>query len=171
MVRNGREVFLVQSGGRPRQVDATTLPAGTDVLQLSPDGVRAAVVADSGRSPWAPSCATRTAASRCATCDQSPPTLTQVVDVAWRDSEELLVLAGGAGDDRTSPYLVGVDGWGLDDVTVSGLPETRPRSRPRPPGAARGRPRGDLAAHRRNTGRRSSPGPSRAGGASRSIPL
>ena len=68
------------------------------------------------------------------------PTLTQVVDVAWRDSEELLVLAGGAGDDRTGPYLVGVDGWGLDDVTVSGLPERpdldRGRAHPR---AARGR--------------------------------
>ena len=51
------------------------------------------------------------------------PTLTQVVDVAWRDSEEMIVLAGGAGNDRTSPYLVGVDGWGLDDVPVSGLPE------------------------------------------------
>ena len=122
VVRDGAEVFLVQSGGPPRQVEATTLPAGTDVLQLSPDGVRAAVVADSVLSLGT---VVRNEEGDVALRDLRPiaPTLTQVVDVAWRDSEELLVLAGGAGDDRTSPYVVGVDGWDLDDVTVSGLPE------------------------------------------------
>ena len=122
VVRNGREVFLVQSGGPPRQVDATTLPAGTEVLQLSPDGVRAAVVADSVLSVGT---VVRDEEGAVALRDLRPiaPTLTQVVDVAWRDSEEMIVLAGGAGNDRTSPYLVGVDGWGLDDVPVSGLPE------------------------------------------------
>ena len=122
VVRNGREVFLVQSGGPPRQVDASTLPAGTEVLQLSPDGVRAAVVADSVLSVGT---VVRDEEGNVALRDLRPiaPTLAQVVDVAWRDSEEMMVLAGGAGDDRTSPYLLGVDGWGLDDVPVSGLPE------------------------------------------------
>ena len=39
----------------------------------------------------------RTAAWSCATCAPIAPTLSQVVDVAWRDSGELLVLAGDAG--------------------------------------------------------------------------
>ena len=124
VVRNGTEAFLVQSGGRPRPVDATTLAGvgGADVLQLSPDGVRAAVVADSQLYVGT---VVRDEEGNVALRDLRPiaPTLAQVVDVAWRDSEEMMVLAGGAGDDRTSPYLLGVDGWGLDDVPVSGLPE------------------------------------------------
>ena len=66
----------------------------------------------------------------------------QVVDVAWRDSEELLVLAGAPGTTGSCPYAVGVDGWGLDDVPTAGLPErARPRSRPRPPAQPLGRRR------------------------------
>ena len=123
VVRNGTDLFLVQSGGRPRPVEATTLPSlgRTQVLQLSPDGVRAAVVADSALHIGT---VVRGEDGAVALRDLRPiaPTLTAVVDVAWRDSDELYVLAGGAGDDRTGPYLVGVDGWGLDDVSVAGLP-------------------------------------------------
>jgi hypothetical protein len=50
------------------------------------------------------------------------PSLTQVSDVAWRDSDTLMVLAGDVGQDRTVPYSVGVDGWGLASVTSAGLP-------------------------------------------------
>lgn len=123
VVRNGREVYLVQSGGRPRPVDATTLESlgRTEVLQLSPDGVRAAVVADSSLYVGT---VVRDEEGGVALRDLRPiaPDLTQVVDVAWRDSEELIVLAGDAGDDRIGPHVVGVDGWGLDDVSVAGLP-------------------------------------------------
>jgi hypothetical protein len=123
VVRDGTEVFLVQSGGRPRPVEATTL-AGlgrAQVLQLSPDGVRAAVVVDQVLYVGT---IVRNEDGGVALRDLRAiaPTLTQVVDVAWRDSEELYVLAGGAGADRIGPYLVGVDGWGLDDVSVAGLP-------------------------------------------------
>lgn len=123
VVRDGKEIFLVQAGGRPRPVDAPTL-AGlgqTEVLQLSPDGVRAAVVADSVLYVGT---VVRDEEGGVALRDLRAiaPTLTRVADVAWRDSEELLVLAGGAGNDRIGPYLVGVDGWGLDAVSVSGLP-------------------------------------------------
>ena len=64
----------------------------------------------------------RTAASTLRDLRAIAPTLSQVVDVAWRDSGKLLVLAGDAGEDRIVPYLVGVDGWGLADVPTSGLP-------------------------------------------------
>jgi hypothetical protein len=50
------------------------------------------------------------------------PALTRVSDVAWRDSSHLIVLAEDAGEDRTAPFVVGVDGWGLDDVGTAGLP-------------------------------------------------
>ena len=102
-------------------VEATTLPAQTEVLQLSPDGVRAAVVGDSTLYVGT---VVRAEDGPVALRDLRPvaPSLPQVVDVAWRDSEELLVLAGGGGDDPVTPYLVGVDGWGLDDVSVARLP-------------------------------------------------
>ena len=50
------------------------------------------------------------------------PTLSGVIDVGWRDSGSLMVLAGDAGEDRIVPYTVGVDGWGLAPVSTSGLP-------------------------------------------------
>lgn len=120
VVRNGSEIFRVQAGSDPRPVEAPTL-AGTQVLQLSSDGVRAAVVAEGVLYVGT---VVRAQESAVALRDlrSIAPTLTEVVDVTWRDSDELLVLAGGAGDDRIGPYVVGVDGWGLDDVSVSGLP-------------------------------------------------
>jgi hypothetical protein len=50
------------------------------------------------------------------------PELSRVVDVAWRTSGGLLVLAGAADENGTTPYEVGVDGWGLDAVSTAGLP-------------------------------------------------
>jgi hypothetical protein len=46
----------------------------------------------------------------------------QVVDVAWRNSGLLMLLAGDASTERTVPYTVGVDGWALTTVTMAGLP-------------------------------------------------
>ncbi len=125
VVRNGTDIYRVQPGGTPpRRVDATTLPSvgRTEVLQLSPDGVRAAVVAD-GRL-YVGTVVRDEEGGGVALRDLRgiAPTLSPVVDVAWRDSEELLVLAGDADEDQTVPYLVGLDGWGVDDVSVSGLP-------------------------------------------------
>jgi hypothetical protein len=123
VVRNGSEIVRVPAGASPLPVDAPTLPGlgRTQVLELSPDGVRAAVVVDS----------TLYVGTVVRSDDGSvvlrdlravAPSLSQVVDVAWRDSAQLLVLAGDAGEDRTDPYTVGVDGWGLDGVSTSGLP-------------------------------------------------
>jgi hypothetical protein len=55
------------------------------------------------------------------------PSLAQVVDVAWRDSGNLFVLASDQRENRIDPYAVGVDGWGLVTVPSAGLP-TQPES-------------------------------------------
>jgi hypothetical protein len=126
-VRDGDEVVRVPSGAAPQAVNAPTLAGlGTArVLQLSPDGVRAAVVLD---GPTGPALYVGTVArsedGAVALRDLRAiaPTLSQVVDVAWRDGATLVVLAGDAGQDRTVAYTVGVDGWGLDDLPTAGLP-------------------------------------------------
>jgi hypothetical protein len=127
VVRDGSAVIRVQPGSVPQGVSAPTLPGlgRAEVLELSPDGVRAAVVVDGPEGPTLyVGTVVRDDDGGVALRDLRgiAPMLSQVVDVAWRDSEELLVLAGDAGEDRLEPYSVGVDGWGLDDVSVSGLP-------------------------------------------------
>jgi Lipoprotein LpqB beta-propeller domain/Sporulation and spore germination len=127
VVRDGDEVVRIPSGAAPQAVNAPTLPGlGTArVLQLSPDGVRAAVVID---GPTGPALYVGTVArsqdGAVALRDLRAiaPSLSQVADVAWRDGSTLVVLAGDAGQDRTVLYTVGVDGWGLDDLPTAGLP-------------------------------------------------
>ena len=98
------------------------------------------------------------------------PTLSQVVDVAWRDSEELLVLAGDAGEDRTVPTSSASTAGDWATCRRRPARASRPRSRPRRPGSRWWSRQGaDLAAHRRHLGD-ARPGPSRCRGASRSIP-
>jgi len=127
VVRNGTEVVRVRAGAAPQTVNADTL-AGlgrTDVLQLSPDGVRAAAVVDGPAGPALyVGTVVRAEDGGVALRDlrQVAPSLSQVADVAWQDGGSLYVLAGNAGEDRIVPYLVGVDGWGLTEVPTSGLP-------------------------------------------------
>jgi hypothetical protein len=127
VVRDGTTVIRVPSEGRPQPVNAPTLPGlgPADVLTLSPDGVRAALVIQGpgGRTLYVGT-VVRSENGGVSLPDlrQIAPDLSQVADVAWRDSSTLLVLAGDQGDDRTVPYEVGVDGWGLTDVPTSGLP-------------------------------------------------
>ena len=59
------------------------------------------------------------------------PDISRFVNVAWRDSGTLLVLAADPGEDRIVPYSVGVDGWGLNEIPTAGLP-----SQPESVGAA-----------------------------------
>jgi hypothetical protein len=127
VVRDGTAVVRAQAGGSPQAVNSPTL-AGlgrADVLELSPDGVRAALVIDGpgGRTLYIGT-VVRSEDGSVSLRDLRAiaPSLSQVVDVAWPDSAELLVLASDAREDRTVPYSVGVDGWGLDDVPTSGLP-------------------------------------------------
>jgi hypothetical protein len=127
LVRNGTEVIRVPSGGTAQAVSAPTL-AGlgqTRELELSPDGVRAAAVVD-GPEGLALYVGTVVRAEdggvSLRDLREVAPSLSQVADVAWKDSGTLLVLAGDAGEDRIVSYSVGVDGWGLTDVPTSGLP-------------------------------------------------
>jgi hypothetical protein len=127
VVRDGTSVVRVPSGGAPQAVNAPTLPGlgRADVLRLSPDAVRAALVVDGPEGPALyVGTVVRAEDGGVALRDlrEIAPTLSQVVDVAWRDSGSLLVLAGDPGASRTVPYALGVDGWGLTAVPTAGLP-------------------------------------------------
>ncbi|RBY96462.1 hypothetical protein DQ237_07360 [Blastococcus sp. TF02-8] len=128
VVRDGATVVRVPAGAPPQPVTAPTL-AGlgrADVLQLSPDGVRAAVVVDGpeGRRLYVGTVVRSPEDGSVVLRDlrEAAPTLAQVIDVGWRDSSSLMVLAGDESKDRIVPYSVGVDGWGLTRMTTSGLP-------------------------------------------------
>ncbi|RFU21789.1 LpqB family beta-propeller domain-containing protein [Geodermatophilus marinus] len=140
LVRDGAAVVRLPADGTPQAVSAPTL-AGlgrTTVLQLSPDGVRAAVVVagPQGDTLYVGT-VVRAEDGPVALRDLRAvaPGLTQVVDVSWRTAGSLLLLAGDSAEGRVVPYLVGVDGWDLTSVATAGLPS--------PPGrvaAAPGRP-------------------------------
>jgi hypothetical protein len=127
VVRDGDAVVRVPAGGPPQAVTTPTLSGlgRAQVLQLSPDGVRAAVVID---GPEGPSLylgtVVRSEDGGVALPDlrEIAPSLAQVADVAWRGSGSLIVLAGDAGENRIVPYTVGVDGGALDQVPTAGLP-------------------------------------------------
>ena len=125
-MRDGTEVIRVPASGAPQTVSATTL-AGQGAareFQLSPDGVRAALVVDGPDGGQVLVGTVVRSDDQVAVRDLRAvaPSLSQVVDVAWRNSAALLVLAGDAGAESTVPYAVGVDGWGVTAVTTSGLP-------------------------------------------------
>lgn len=127
VVRDGTSVVRVPSGAAPQAVTAPTL-AGlgrADVLRLSPDGVRAAMVIDGPEGPTlyvGTVVRSEDGAVELRDLRLVAPSLSQVADVAWEDSGRLLVLAGDAGEDEIVPYSVGVDGWGLTAEPTAGLP-------------------------------------------------
>ena len=127
VVRDGTSVVRVLAGAPPQAVNTPTLfgLGRAEVLRLSPDGVRAAVVVE-GPAGLALYVGTvvRGEDGSVALRDlrNVAPSLSQVADVAWGDSDTLLVLAGDARNDRTAPYSVGVDGWGLVQMPTAGLP-------------------------------------------------
>jgi hypothetical protein len=128
VVRDGDAVARAPAGGPPQAVDAPTLSSLAPVrqLQLSPDGVRAAIVPGGGDNSGElyVGLVVRSDDGSVSLTDlrEVAPSLTQVADVAWRDAATLLVLARDAAHNRIVPYTVGVDGWGLDDVPTAGLP-------------------------------------------------
>jgi hypothetical protein len=127
VVRDGISVVRVLAGAPPQAVNAPTLSGlgRAEVLRLSPDGARAAVVVE-GPEGLALYVGTVVRAEDGSVALRDlrdvAPSLSQVADVAWSDSDTLLVLAGDAGNDRIAPYSVGVDGWGLVQVPTAGLP-------------------------------------------------
>ncbi len=137
VVRDGTSVVRVQAGGAPQPVTAPTLPGlgVTEALRLSPDAVRAALVVE---GPGGPALyvgtVVRAEDGSVALRDLRgiTPELSRVTDVAWRDSANLLVLAGDPGE-GVVPYSVAVDGWGLTEVPTAGLP-SQPQSIAAAPG-------------------------------------
>jgi hypothetical protein len=127
VVRDESTVVRVPAnGGSPQPVNAPTLPTQGRVaaLQLSPDGVRAAVVV--GRSTGSVLLIGIVVRLDDGTVvlrnlDEVAPALTGVVDVAWRTAGSLVVLAADA-EDGVVPYVVGVDGWDVTEMPTSGLP-------------------------------------------------
>ena len=124
-VRDGTEVIRVPPGATAQAVNSRDLAdLGTvERLQLSPDGVRAALVVDTDLG----------SALYLGTVERGDenapvlrdfrlvnPALTDVLDVAWQDSATLLVLADDS-EETVVPWEVGVDGWGLTEVSTSGL--------------------------------------------------
>jgi hypothetical protein len=125
-VRNGTDVVRLPSGGSAQSVSATTM-AGlgrATSFQLSPDGVRAAVVIQGaqGGQLYVGTVVRADDAVSVRDLRSVAPTVEQVVDVAWRNAGLLMVLAGDPSTERTVPYTVGVDGWELTTNTTSGLP-------------------------------------------------
>jgi hypothetical protein len=131
VVRDGTSVVRVQPGGSPQAVTAPTVTGLgiAEALRLSPDAVRAALVLEgpAGRALYVGT-VVRAEDGSVALRDLRgiAPRLSQVVDVAWRDSGTLLVLAGDQGE-GFAPWSVGVDGWGLAEVPTAGLP-SQPQS-------------------------------------------
>jgi hypothetical protein len=126
-VRDGTEPVRVPAGANAQTVDAPTLAGlGTvERLQLSPDGVRAALVVDTGPGT-ALYLGTVERGDEAAVVLRDfrtvNPALTGVLDAAWRDGATLVVLAEDS-EETVVPYEVGVDGWGLTEVSTSGLPD------------------------------------------------
>ena len=126
VVRDEGTVVRVPATGSPQPVNAPTLAGQgrTTALQLSPDGVRAAVVVTRGDDAvLLVGTVVRSDEGPVALRDlrEVAPALASVVDVGWRTAGSLVVLADG-GEDGVVPYVVGVDGWGLSTVPTSGLP-------------------------------------------------
>jgi hypothetical protein len=126
-VRDGTDVVRLPAGGSPQTVSAPTLVGlgRTTTFQLSPDGVRAAVVIDGpgGGRLYVGTVVRAADAVSVRDLRSVAPSVRQVVDVAWRNAGLLMVLAGDPSAQRTVPYTVGVDGFGLTSVITSGLPE------------------------------------------------
>ncbi|RBY89803.1 LpqB family beta-propeller domain-containing protein [Blastococcus sp. TF02A-26] len=123
-VRDGTAVVRVPADGQPQPVSAPALDdlGGASVLQLSPDGVRAAVIV--GPNQLFVGTVVRAEGAPVTLRDLRPvaPSLAGVVDVAWSASDRLLVLATGGPQEGVAPYSMSVDGWGLTAVPTAGLP-------------------------------------------------
>jgi hypothetical protein len=124
--KGGQVVVRVLPGATPQNVTATALDGlGTvEALQLSPDGVRAALVIDGRAGPvlYIGTVVRSKDAVVLGDLREVNPAIDDPVDVAWQASDSLILLADNPPGDAVIPYEVGVDGWGLTAVETSGLP-------------------------------------------------
>lgn len=125
-VRNGSDVVRIPADGVPQAVPAPEL-AGTGtvrVFQLGSGGARAAMIIETPTGPQLFIARIERTADAITVGEALPiaPSLTGVVDVTWTSSEGLIVLASDAGGEQVVPYTIGVDGWGIDELTTDGLP-------------------------------------------------
>lgn len=123
-VRDGTAVVRVPADGTPQPVDASSLAAlgRASMLQLSPDGVRAAVIVNGNQLYVGTVVRAEDAPVTLRDLRPVAPSLTGVTDVAWAAADRLLVLAAGGPQEGVTPYSLGVDGWGLTPVATAGLP-------------------------------------------------
>lgn len=120
-VQNGTDVVRVADGGlQGVAAPALGVLGRATVLQLSPDGVRAAVVVNGGQLYVGTVVRDEDAPVTLRDLRPVAPSLTGVSDVAWSAADQLLVL--GSGEDGVGPYSLSVDGWGLSAVPTAGLP-------------------------------------------------
>jgi hypothetical protein len=126
-VRNGTAVVRVLPGAAPQEVTASSLAGlgAVTALQLSPDGVRAALVIDGSTGPLlylGTVVRSEEGAVVLGDMREVNPAIHDAVDVTWRQSDTLMLLADNPSGDAVVPYEVAVDGWGLSEVPTSGLP-------------------------------------------------
>jgi hypothetical protein len=141
VVADGTEVVRVREADPVAQavsVPSLTVLGRVQAIELSPDGARVAmIVAGSDGARLRVGTVARSPEDGGVTVESLPdvaPDLSSVLDVAWRSSGELWVLAGEPGEDAV-PYSLGVDGWGLVSEGDAGLPAS-----PTAIAAAPGRP-------------------------------
>ena len=125
-VRDGTDVVRVLPDATPQPVTASSLGdlGSVQALQLSPDGVRAALVIDGPSGPVLYlGTVARGAENAVALRDvrEVNGALEDPVDVTSRSSDTLMVLADDPTGADMVPWEVGVDGWGLTEVPTSGL--------------------------------------------------
>jgi len=125
-VANGSDVFRIPTGAAGQPVPAPEL-AGTGAVRafhLSRDGARAALIIETAAGPAL--FIARIERTQDTVTVRAPlaiaPSLTGVKDVSWESTGSLIVLAIEPGGDRIVPYTIGVDGWGITELTTDGLP-------------------------------------------------
>jgi hypothetical protein len=91
---------------------------------LSRDGARAALIIETATGPAL--FIARVERTQDTVTVRSPvaiaPSLSGVRDVSWTSAGSLIVLAIEPGGDQIVPYTIGVDGWGITELTTDGLP-------------------------------------------------
>ncbi|MBA3368341.1 MAG: GerMN domain-containing protein [Geodermatophilaceae bacterium] len=125
-VLNGSDVFRIPTGAAGQPVPAPEL-AGTGAVRafhLSRDGARAALIIETAAGPAL--FIARVERTQDTVTVRSPvaiaPSLSGVRDVSWTSAGSLIVLAIEPGGDQIVPYTIGVDGWGITELTTDGLP-------------------------------------------------